>query len=561
MKILVVDDTKVNLVMLSSFCEKRGYEVITAENGVEAVKVFQSESPDMVLMDVMMPVMDGFEATARIKELSKEYWVPVILVTALDQEENLIKGIGSGADDYVNKPINFTVLGERIKVMERIAMMQQKLSRSLNALQHYHDRSEAEMEFASYIINRLAPHYKIEQKNIKYWIQAAQQMCGDVVAAANAPGGILHVILADGTGHSLSAALSVLPVTEVFYAVTAKGFSLSSIVEELNHKVNLLLPVDRFVAATVLAIGKSKRSLQVWNGGGPTPLFINRTGQILHSWKSNHPPLGILKKQEFDSSVDVYQWNEPGSLYVFSDGLVDARDSSGEYFGQERLLRVLTDAPFKEGFQHLKEAVWNYLGCQPGHDDISLIEIDCPIRFKNVDSGEDAASQQKGCPSGEWKLTLSLGSDEMKAMDVLPFILRWLEQTGLSAQHCERIFLVVAKLYNNALDHGVLGLDSSIKIVPGGFEKYFDQRRERLAGLQEGKIEMHLERKQEENVNWLRIRVKDSGKGFNYLPYFNGDTKENTKPSGRGIVLVKSLCSKMEYVQDGNEVVVEYQLS
>ncbi|MBN4053212.1 response regulator [bacterium AH-315-L15] len=92
MKILIADDTEVNVKIVKHFCEQQGFHVLTSKNGAEAVDRFSSDTPDLVLMDVVMPVMDGYDATAKIKEISGDRWVPVILLTVLeDNEENLRK--------------------------------------------------------------------------------------------------------------------------------------------------------------------------------------------------------------------------------------------------------------------------------------------------------------------------------------------------------------------------------------------------------------------------------------------------------------------------------------
>ena len=103
-KVLAVDDNIVNIKVLSQYLLKHDYEVITAESGEEAIEKFKSESPDIILMDIMMGGMSGLEATAKIKALSGDHWVPVTFMSALASEEDKIKGLDVGGDDYVTKP-------------------------------------------------------------------------------------------------------------------------------------------------------------------------------------------------------------------------------------------------------------------------------------------------------------------------------------------------------------------------------------------------------------------------------------------------------------------------
>ena len=114
-KVLVVDDTATNRQILQVFLNKLGYSVLTANDGAQAVERFTAEIPDLILMDVMMPVMDGYEATRRIKALSGERWVPVVFLSALDTEESLVAGLDAGGDDYLAKPVNFVILDAKLR--------------------------------------------------------------------------------------------------------------------------------------------------------------------------------------------------------------------------------------------------------------------------------------------------------------------------------------------------------------------------------------------------------------------------------------------------------------
>jgi PAS domain S-box-containing protein len=127
LKVLVVDDTATNRQILQVFLKKLGFVVITAEDGAQAVARFIADKPDIVLMDVMMPVMDGFEATRRIKAGSGSRWVPVVFLTALDKEEDLVNGLDSGGDDYLTKPISFVVLDAKLRSLRRTLALQNTL--------------------------------------------------------------------------------------------------------------------------------------------------------------------------------------------------------------------------------------------------------------------------------------------------------------------------------------------------------------------------------------------------------------------------------------------------
>jgi PAS domain S-box-containing protein len=139
LKVLVVDDTATNRQILRVFLTKLGYLVDLAEDGAQAVDRFQSWQPDIVLMDVMMPVMDGYEAARAIKKMCGDRWVPIVFVSALDKEENLVMGLDAGGDDYLHKPVSFVVLHAKLRSLERSIHTQRALDESRRRTQAISD--------------------------------------------------------------------------------------------------------------------------------------------------------------------------------------------------------------------------------------------------------------------------------------------------------------------------------------------------------------------------------------------------------------------------------------
>src|SRR5512135_263555 len=119
-KILVVDDTPRNVKLLADLLAVKGYNVVTAASGREALAQLEAERPDLVLLDVVMPEMSGYEVCRKIRESSSTAMLPVIMVTALDPAEERVNGIEAGADDFLTKPINQPELLARVKSLLRI---------------------------------------------------------------------------------------------------------------------------------------------------------------------------------------------------------------------------------------------------------------------------------------------------------------------------------------------------------------------------------------------------------------------------------------------------------
>jgi diguanylate cyclase (GGDEF)-like protein len=136
-RILVVDDHEDNIELLRARLEARGYQVYGANDGQQALEQVEQIIPDLILLDVMMPKMDGMEVVRRLKAkiASKELpFIPVIMQTALDSTENKVEGLDAGADDYITKPINFAELEARVNSLLRIKTLQSELAEANNKL-------------------------------------------------------------------------------------------------------------------------------------------------------------------------------------------------------------------------------------------------------------------------------------------------------------------------------------------------------------------------------------------------------------------------------------------
>ena len=377
--ILVVDDTATNRQILAVFLKKLGHTVELAEDGAQAVDLFAAKSFDLVIMDVMMPVMDGYEATRRIKAMCPDRWVPVLFLSALDKDESLVVGLEAGGDDYLPKPVNFVVLEAKLRSLSRTLAMRRELEDARSALQEYYDAREAENALAAEILDQLMQRPGLADPSLHYWMNPATNFSGDIVAAARATDDRFYVLLADATGHGLAAAISVLPVLTLFYDVVEFGLPLGRVIAKINSQLRMALPVGRFVACACLCIDPQSGRSEIWMGGMPSGLLLDNDGRVLREIESSHLPLGI---DDFDwrkSATETLVFPDAGGqLVLFSDGLIEARNSTGEDFGMARLCAALASAPATGRAAAVQAAVFNHLGATPPHDDVTLLIVDLP---------------------------------------------------------------------------------------------------------------------------------------------------------------------------------------
>ncbi len=377
LKILAVDDTEINLSLLSRFFCKQGYEIIVASNGQQALERFESEQPDLILMDVMMPVMGGYDATREIRRRSGDHWIPIIFMSAKACIDDQVMGLEAGADDYLTKPLNMRMLEAKIKAMQRIIAMQVAMTTQAKELATYQAKAEEEKVLGNVLIERMTRASDLSDEYLDSWLLPAERMNGDLVAAYRGGDDRLYVMVADATGHGLLAAMMEIPVSQTFYHMTSRGYSLSRIVTSMNSQLRVLMPRDRFVAATLIMVDARNRLIEIWNGSAPDALFVDKERNIVHRFESNAAPLGVVPEESFEPQTQIYQWQTGGELLVCSDGAIDALNYAGQPFGEERLAESLACRQDQSVCLSVAEALQEYLQGQPAQDDISVISVRC----------------------------------------------------------------------------------------------------------------------------------------------------------------------------------------
>jgi CheY-like chemotaxis protein/serine phosphatase RsbU (regulator of sigma subunit) len=381
--VLVVDDAEINRAMLSRRLCRDGHRVVVACDGAEALELVREQSFDLILLDIMMPIMDGYQVLETLKKEETLRHIPVIMITALNDIESIARCIELGAEDYLPKPFNSTLLKARIN-----ASLHKKQAHDLQ--QRYRDRIEEhnallelnarrqteENHLVAHLMAQMMHSPGLRDDHVRYWISASELVSGDLVAAARNGHDKLFIMLADSTGHGLPAALNLLPINRIFYRMVEKGFPVPAIVEEMNRTIKQQSPPDRFVAAVVASIDATNRTIELWNGGVPPAVFCDKIGAVKRTFPSTSFPLGIVG-DGFPARTQIYQWECDGQLIMFSDGLLEAEDDQGSPFGFERMAAALGDVPDEERFDKLVNHLHDHLGERLAHDDVSLLMTHC----------------------------------------------------------------------------------------------------------------------------------------------------------------------------------------
>lgn len=554
--------------ILRPVLETAGYLVYETETPVEGLDYYDRDRPDIVFIDVDLAAQDEHRAVKKMLSGRGRRFIPFVCLSAQTDEEAFSRCIELGGHDFLIKPVTPVLLKAKLRSFERIRQIHSESMRLYGQMRM--DQEMAETVFNGAVI---ADNLKLDCLNTL--IKPAEKFNGDVLLSAWAPSGDVHILLGDFTGHGLAAALGALPAAEVFRAMTAKGFSPQQIVAGINEKLYNLLPTGMFFAIQFIAIHHQLDYVKVINCGMPDILLLDGvSGAIRQRFSSGTFPLGIAPAVEYQEQF-VRTRIVPGDrLLLVSDGVTEARNGSNEYFGKSRLERALLDKRTDESaLDSVLAALTRFCGDAPQDDDISLAEVLCSADILPDWVADQAVCGLPGTPaeprqpaanecSGEpLEFSITLPGNRLGNTDPIPLLINHIQELEGLHRHRRLLFTLLSELFVNALDHGLLMLDSAIKSSADGFAEYFNQREKRLRNLDRGFIKIGIRTHKMRQGGKITIRVEDSGPGFDLSVIESYLRPDLEKPSGRGIQLLHSLCDSVKYQEPGNKVEVVFSWS
>jgi len=382
------------------------------------------------------------------------------------------------------------------------------------------------------------------------------------VLSARNPNGGLHILLADFTGHGLSAAIGVLPVADMFSVMTEKGFEPEKILKNINKKLHRLLPANMFMAACMLEIDNNVRSASVWNSGMPDVYLLDsESGNIKRRIKSSHIPLGINEAIDNRLECVVLDIQSGDQFIMHTDGLTDEVDSSGIMFGVSRLERLMGEAGSADTvFHEIVSEFDHFCADQELSDDVTLVSIPCGDNLMQTSSREVAVNFEVNRHSKDgWRLMMELNGPNLRNVNPVQIVLDQYRNMGDLVVSVDRLKDILSALYENALNHGVLELPHAYSLSADKDDAYLAERNRRIDRLDYGFVRIELQKIDNQESSSLLIRLEDSGRGFDHVGVMSdirNGANSLSKANKSGISIVSELCQSLHYQGKGNRVEV-----
>ena len=549
-RILVVDDDSLNRFLLMHMLEEQGYsDCYEASSGHEALELAERVKPDLILLDIVMPGMDGFEVAERLKKDAESY-LPIIFITASDDRENLVKCLEVGGDDFAIKPFDKSILAAKIRAHLRIRSMAQHIEAQNAELSTFQQYVETEHAMVEHIYSHALQNPPETEQFFDVVLNPATTFNGDLFLAQPHPSGGVYFLLGDFTGHGLASTIGAIPVSRTFSGMCSQGRSLVEIAGALNELLHTTLPIERFFSATIGHVNDDGTRANIWQGGMPDMFVQQHYDKSVVPISAKHMALGILSPAEFESDCTIVELEHGDTLYLFTDGVTEATPNDSfsqadqhDMLGETTLRQWIADAP-GIGSQAILDKVCNTLNRTQFDDDVTLVKF--------VSQDLSSLKNEEAFAQLPFTLSVSLGPEELRKENSVEQILQVLNsQQGLSSVRSD-IFTILSEMYTNALEHGLLNLDSDLKDTPEGFMEYYDIREAALEALNDGFIRVEINLYPSERR--VSVAVTDSGDGFDHQQM---KQSSDNASSGRGLQLLNEICDALWFEGNGNRIVVE----
>jgi len=375
-KILVVDDEPLNINILVELLKDR-YKMMAAKNGLQALKAARSSNkPDLILLDIMMPEMDGYEVCRLLKEDDNTKDIPVIFISAMNETLDETKGFDVGAIDYITKPISPKTLEARVHTHLALTQQAVELKEAHALIKQQQQRMQDELNVARDIQLSMVPTTFPQDDAVEVYatLKPAREIGGDFYDAFMLDNESLCLCVGDVSGKGAPAALFMAMTKTLIKSYASSDFSTASIMTRVNDEVCEGNDENFFVTVFLAILNIHTGELRFTNSGHNYPYLI-KEDKTLVSLNQKHGPVvaamdGIVYKE------DLITLDKFDTLFLFTDGVTEAMNNEKELYGEKRLENFLSKNDCKDvktNINLLMEDISMYENSATQTDDITVL--------------------------------------------------------------------------------------------------------------------------------------------------------------------------------------------
>ncbi len=378
--ILIVDDTRANLRFLANILTLQGYVVRPALNGAMALSSAQAKPPDLILLDILMPDMNGYEVCAKLKADPATRDIPVIFLSALNEVLDKVRAFDVGGVDYITKPFQVEEVVVRVETHLALRNLQRCLEEKNLQLQKEIAARERELALAGQIQSSFLATTlpEIPGWQVSMTLKPAHTMSGDFYDVHALPNGGLGVLIADVVDKGVGAALYMALSCTLFRTYAAEyPTQPERVIGAVNRRLLADTGADSFITAFYGVLDLATGTLTYCNAGHNPPYWVHpQAEEEIHPLAGTGVPLGILGDRSW--TQETVQLAPGDSLVLYTDGVTDAQNAQTAFFDEGRLrasVRANLGRSAREIQDAILEDIFDFIGQAPQRDDIALVII------------------------------------------------------------------------------------------------------------------------------------------------------------------------------------------
>jgi len=349
-RILVVDDEPVFVHQTTECLRAEGYDVVAARNGREAIAIADKGGIDLILLDVIMPVLNGVEVTKILKRNTLTSEIPIIVISTMTEYKDRVEFFRIGASDYMPKPIDNGELLARVSLQLQLVKLRGEVEEANRALQQKNrmlEQNIARIEHDLSVARSLqraiypAPEAEFPGLSLHFWHESSENLRSDYFDYLQDESGTIHVIIADVSGHGIASALLAAQFKVLFVGLARQGLAPREFMEQVNQLLVSFLTEGYYFTAIYLQYHPARRQLSLVNAGHVPLLYRERAGGRIRQVESTNSPLGFFAPEKY---AEVQIPVAPGDLVMLlTDGLTEHSNAAGAMFDIEGVIACLKE--------------------------------------------------------------------------------------------------------------------------------------------------------------------------------------------------------------------------